>query len=246
MELGGNTVLVTGGASGIGLGLAERLLAAGSEVILCGRREEKLREAKAKHPRFHVRACDLTREEDRAALAAWATKEFPGLNVLVNNAGIQVRARLDEPGSWPRFREELAANLAAPLHLSMRLLPHLVRQPRAAIWNVSSGLAFVPLTRAPVYSATKAAIHSFTLSLRHQLAGTPVRVVEIVPPATDTDLGGAGLHKFGVIVDALLDDVLARIADGELEVAHGAARRSSRATRDELDEIFRQMNEPPA
>ncbi len=246
MELGGNTVLITGGASGIGLGLAQRLLAAGSEVLLCGRREEKLREAKAKHPRVHTQVCDLTRAADRVALADRATREFPRLNVLVNNAGIQVRARLDEPAAWPRFREELAANLEAPIHLSMLLLPHLARQPRAAIWNVSSGLSFVPLTRAPVYGATKAAMHSFTLSLRHQLAATSIRVVEIVPPATDTDLGGAGLHKFGVTVDTLLDDVLPRIANGELEVAHGTARKSSRATRDELDEIFRRMNEPPA
>ena len=246
MDLGGNTVLVTGGASGIGLGLAERLLAAGSEVVLCGRRVEKLREAKARHPGFHTRVCDLTREADREALVAWATREFPRLNVLVNNAGVQVRDRIDAPDSWPRFREELAANLEAPIHLAARLVPHLARQPRAAIWNVTSGLSFVPLARAPVYCATKAAMHSFTLSLRHQLAGTSIRVVEIVPPATDTDLGGAGLHKFGVTVDALLDDVLPRIANGELEVAHGTARKSSRAGRDELDEIFRRMNEPPA
>lgn len=246
MELGGNTVLITGGASGIGFGLAERLLAAGSEVLVCGRSEERLREAKEKHPRLHTRICDLSREADRAALADWASREFPRLNVLVNNAGIQARARLDEPAAWPRFRSELAANLEAPIHLSMLLIPHLVRQPRAAIWNVTSGLSFVPLTRAPVYGATKAAMHSFTLSLRHQLAGTPVRVVEIIPPATDTDLGGTGLHKFGVSVGALLDDVLARIAKGELEVAHGTALRSSRATRDELDEIFRRMNDSPA
>lgn len=243
MRLGGNTVLITGGASGIGLGLAERFLRAGSEVIVCGRREEKLREAKERFPSLHVRAADLSTEPGREALAAWVLRAFPRLNVLVNNAGIQVHSSLRETSHWEHFREELAINLHAPIHLSMLMFPHLRRQERAAILNVTSGLAFVPLARTPVYAGTKAALHSFTVSLRHQLWDTAVEVVEIIPPAVDTDLGGPGLHTFGVKIDEFLDAILPRIESGETEVAYGFAQQSSQASRAELDALSDRMSQ---
>ncbi len=243
MKLSGNTVLVTGGASGIGLGLAERFRRAGSEVVVCGRREEKLREAQERIPGLRVRTADLAREDGRVALAEWAVRQLPALNVLVNNAGIQVHSSLREASHWESFREELAINLHAPIHLSMLLFPHLRQQERAAIVNVTSGLAFAPLARTPVYAATKAALHSFTLSLRRQLEGTSVEVVELIPPAVDTDLGGPGLHTFGVKVDELLDAVLPRIEDGEREVAYGFAQQSSQASRSELDALVERMNQ---
>ena len=243
MKLSGNTVLVTGGASGIGLGLAERFRRAGSEVIVCGRREEKLREAQRRIPGLRVRTADLSTEDGRVAFAEWVVREHPALNVLVNNAGIQVHRSLLETSHWERFREELAINLHAPIHLSMLLLPHLRSRERAAIVNVTSGLAFAPLARTPVYAATKAALHSFTLSLRRQLEGTGVEVVELIPPAVDTDLGGPGLHTFGVKVDELLDGVLPRIENGEREVAYGFAQQSSQASRAELDAMSDRLNQ---
>jgi uncharacterized oxidoreductase len=243
MDFDSNTVLITGGASGIGLALAERFVRAGSEVILCGRREEKLREAKEKHPGIRIHVCDLASEPDRLALLDRAVKEFPRLNILVNNAGIQLRASLAEPREWDHVRQELAINFEAPVHLSMLFLPHLLKQPRPAIINVTSGLAFSPLARVPVYSATKAAMHSFTLSLRQQLSGTPIQVIEIIPPAVDTDLGGPGLHTFGVPVAEFVDAVMPRIAAGEIEVAYGFAQKASRASRQDLDALFRQMNQ---
>lgn len=242
MNLGGNTVLITGGASGIGLALAERFVAAGSKVLICGRREEKLREAKEKLPGVETRVCDVSIEADRYSLVDWAVQAFPSLNVLVNNAGIQLRVSIAETREWDRIREEVAINLEAPVHLSMLLSSHLLVQPASAIVNVTSGLAFMPLARVPVYCATKAALHSFTLSLRHQLAGTPIRVIELIPPAVDTDLGGPGLHTFGVKIGELLDGVLPRIEAGELEVAFGFAQHSSRASRQELDAMFERMN----
>jgi uncharacterized oxidoreductase len=244
MDLTSNTVLITGGASGIGFALAERFLAAGSEVILCGRREEKLREAQEQHPEMRTRVCDVAGAADRVSLFNWATGEFPRLNVLVNNAGIQRRFQLAQPEDWERTHEEIAINLEAPVHLSALFIPHLLQQERPAIVNVTSGLSFVPMASAPVYSATKAALHSFTLSLRHQLAATPIQVIEIIPPAVNTDLGGAGLHTFGVPVDELADAVTAGLQKGELEVAYGFAQQSSRASRAELDEIFKRMNQP--
>jgi len=245
MELSRNTVLVTGGATGIGLAMAERFLRAGSQVIVCGRRADRLREARDRHPALHTRVADVADEADRAALFEWAVREFPALNVLVNNAGIQRRFRLAEPEAWSETRRENATNFEAPVHLSLLFLPHLLRQPRAAVVNVTSGLAFVPMASAPVYCATKAALHSFTLSLRHQLAGTPVQVVEVIPPAVNTDLGGPGLHTFGAPLDEFADSVMERMGRGELEIPYGTSATSSRASRAELDDIFRRMNPLP-
>jgi len=245
MKLSSHTVLITGGASGIGLALAERFLRAGSDVIVCGRREEKLREAKGRHPRLHTRVCDVADASERVALWEWAGHEFPRLNVLVNNAGVQLRVSLAEPGPWERIGEEIAINFEAPVHLTTISLPHLRRQERAAIVNITSGLAFAPMARVPVYCATKAALHSFTLSLRHQLEGTSVEVVEIVPPAVDTDLGGPGLHTFGVKVDEFFDAVIPRIEAGEREVAFGFSEQSSHATRAELDALSARLNQSP-
>jgi uncharacterized oxidoreductase len=242
MELSDNTILVTGGASGIGYAFAERFLAAGSRVIICGRREDRLQEAKEKHPQFYTRACDVADEAERIALFDWATREFPRLNVLVNNAGIQRRVNLSESEEWRRTRSEIAINFEAPVHLSRLFIPHLLKQERPAIINVTSGLSFVPLANVPVYCATKAALHSFTMSLREQLSETPISVIEVAPPAVDTDLGGVGLHTFGVPRDEFADAVFRRLPQGELEIAYGTAQKASRASREELDEIFKFMN----
>ena len=244
MNLSNNTILLTGGASGIGLALATRFLAAGSEVIIVGRRADKLAEAQQRHPGLHTRVCDVADAAERIGLARWAATEFPRLNVLVNNAGIQNRVPLadDAATDWDTRRQELVINLEAPIHLATLLIPHLRQQADAAIINVTSGLSFVPAAFVPIYSATKAALHSFTLSLRHQLVPTGIAVLEIVPPAVDTDLGGPGLHTFGVPVNAFADSVMARLAAGEQEVGYGMSEEVRLASRTELDERFRAMN----
>jgi len=189
MKITENCVLITGGASGIGFALAEELLRRGNEVIICGRREEKLREARRRHRKLAARVCDLAHEDERLALCEWVVREFPQLNVLLNNAGIQLPIDfVRSVRGMNSAASEIAVNLEAPIRLSSLLLPHLKRRPEAAIVNVTSALAFVPLASVPVYSATKAALHSFTLSLRHQLRRTSVEVIEIVPPIVDTEL----------------------------------------------------------
>ena len=243
MNLSGNTILITGGASGIGRTFAERFLAAGNEVIICGRREDKLAEAREKHPQIKTRVCDVAREAERRALFEWVCAEFPALNVLVNNAGIQRRIDLLESEDWERTRSEIAINFEAPVHLARLFIPHLGRQNSPAILNVTSGLSFAPLANVPVYCATKAALHSFTLSLRHQLSGTPIEVIEVIPPAVDTDLGGVGLHTFGVDADEFADAIFEGLRRGETEIAYGTALVSSRAAREELDEISNRMNQ---
>src|SRR5438132_3103306 len=235
MDLSNNTVLVTGGASGIGLALAAQFRKAGSEVIICGRRTDKLREAKMAHPELHTHVADVATVNGRQDLVQWATRQFPALNVIVNNAGIQRRVRLADPEPWEETHQELVTNLEAPIHLARLFIPHLLKQPCAAIMNVTSGLSFSPLANVPIYCATKAALHSFTLSLRHQLKETPIQVIEIIPPAVDTDLGGPGLHTFGVNVNDFADDVMAKIQAGAVEAAHAFAEQASRASRADLD-----------
>jgi uncharacterized oxidoreductase len=243
MNLAGNTVLITGGASGIGWALAERFLVAGSNVVLCGRRADKLEEKQQQYASLLTRVCDVSAEADRIALYEWVKSEVPQLNVLINNAGIQRRTQLaNETEDWSGHRLEIATNFDAPVHLTTLFIPLLREQPNAAIVNVSSGLAFTPAAFAPVYSATKAALHSFTLSLRHQLAPTGIQVIEIVPPAVATDLGGAGLHTWGVPVDEFADAIMQRLAAGELEIGYGTSEVGRKASREQHDEIFKRIN----
>ena len=242
MELSGHTVLVTGGASGIGRSLAERFLRAGSEVIVCGRRTDKLDEVKAMHPSITVRRCDVAVAAERQSLADWVVGAFPHLDVLVNNAGIQRRVDLSTIEPWEATHAEIAINFEAQVHVCTLLLPHLARQKRPAIVNVTSGLAFVPLTAAPIYSATKAAFHSFTLSLREQLKKTPVQVIEIIPPAVNTDLGGPGLHTFGTPLEEFTDAVVAQLQQGSAEVTYGFSAQAAQASANERAEMFARMN----
>jgi uncharacterized oxidoreductase len=243
MKVTGNTILITGGASGIGLALAWRFYGKGNEVIICGRREDKLDEAKQKMPNVQTRVCDVANAGEREELIRWVTFEFPDLNVLVNNAGIQRRVDLTQQEPWSSTESEITINLEAPIHLSQLAYSHLRGKPGAAIANVSSGLSFVPLANVPVYCATKAALHSFTLSLRWQMRDADVEVIEIIPPAVDTDLQAPGLHTFGVNVDEFADYVFDQLEAGKTEIAYGTALAGSQASRDELDKIFETMNQ---
>ena len=242
MNVSGHTILITGGASGIGYALAERFLAAGNEVIVCGRRADKLDEARSRHQELHPRACDVRDPAQRIVLADWAVREFPALDVLVNNAGIQHRLALAERPDWADIHDEIATNLEAHIHLATLFLPHLLKRKSAAVINVTSGLAFVPRAAVPVYCATKAAMRSFTLSLRCQLAGTPIEVIEIIPPAVDTDLGGVGLHTWGVPLAEFADAAFAQLRAGKNEIVYGFSAEGIRASAEQRDEIFERMN----
>lgn len=240
-----NTVLVTGGGSGIGLGLVERFLKVGDKVIIVGRDQGKLQQVKEKHPELIIHAADVSKEEDRVALFDWIVAEHPDFNVLINNAGIQREVNLVEEGqstNWKAIQSEITINYEAPIHLSLLFIPHLIKTKNPVIANVTSGLAFVPMSRVPVYCSTKAALHSFTLSLRHQLSSTSIKVVEIIPPAVNTDLGGADKHTFGVALDEYSDATFAKIQQGELEVPYGFSVKTSRASREEMEQIFAQLN----
>ena len=243
MNFAGRTLLVTGGASGIGLGLARRFVAAKATVIATGRRDDVLADARTQVPGLLTMRGDVSTAEGRVALFEQVTREHPALDVLVNNAGIQNHLPpLTQPQDWSAHERELSTNLAAPMHLAMLFLPHLLAKKEAAIMNVSSALAFAPASRIATYCATKAALHSFTQSLRHQLKDTKVTVVEIIPPAVNTDLGGKGLHDFGEPLDAYADDVMRHLAAGDLEFGYKGSEEARHASRDQLEARFRAMN----
>jgi uncharacterized oxidoreductase len=242
MDLKGNTILITGGSSGIGMALAERFLALGNEVIITGRGEAALNAFERKHPSVHVKVNDAGSAEERSELAAWVVREFPRLNVLINNAGIQRRVNLREAEPWADTASEIDINLGGPIHLSALLAPHLQTQPKARIMNVSSGLAFVPIAHLPVYCATKAALHSFTLSLREQLKPVGITVTEIIPPAVKTNLGGS--HDFGEELADYVDSVFTQLATDAPELTFGSSARTSQMTRAEADQTFARINGP--
>ncbi len=197
MQMTGNTVLVTGGGTGIGRGLAESLHRLGNKVVIAGRHREPLQAVAEANPGVQILSLDQGDPADIRRFATELTDHYPDLNVVINNAGIQRVEDLTTSG--PGAAEQtVAINLLGPIRLTAALLPSLLKKPRAAIVNVTSGLAFMPSALTPTYCATKAALHSYTQSLRFQLRGTAVQVIEVVPPQVQTALqGGAGIRPQG-------------------------------------------------
>lgn len=248
MDIRGNTVLITGGATGIGFALAEEFVKAGNEVIICGRRQEKLDEAKEKLPQLHAKAFDVSKAEQRKALFDWVESSFPETNVLLNNAGIQ-RMIDFKKGTTELFAvdDEIDINFKAYVHMAAYFIPPFMEKERAAIINVSSGLGFAPIAVMPVYCATKAAIHSFTTSLRHQLRNTPIRVFEVIPPTVNTDLDkGArkrrGQTDFGIPPAEVARAVMESLEGDEFEIPVGQAKNLKMGARSNPDELFQRMN----
>ncbi|MBN9456105.1 MAG: SDR family oxidoreductase [Bosea sp.] len=191
MKISGNTILITGGGSGIGRALAEALHAKGNKVVIAGRREAVLDAVTAANPGMESMLLDIQDGADIAGFARQAVKRFPSLNAVINNAGIMKPENVPAADNLAIAEETIATNLLGPIRLTTALLPHFLKQPRATVLTVSSGLAFVPLALTPTYSATKAAIHSWSIGLREQLKDTSVEVVEIAPPYVQTELMGA-------------------------------------------------------
>jgi len=189
MNLTGNTILITGGGSGIGRGLAEEFHKLGNQVIIAGRRSQALDETTAANPGIKSLILDVADPAAVRAFAARVVADYPALNVLINNAGIMKAEKLlAQPEDLADAEAMVTTNLLGPIRLTAALLPLLQRRAQAAILNVSSGLAFVPLAITPAYCATKAAIHSYTESLRYQLRATRIEVIELIPPYVATHL----------------------------------------------------------
>lgn len=191
MQMSGNTILITGGGSGIGRGLAEAFHKEGNQIVIAGRRKAQLDETVAANPGMKSAVLDIANGDSIRSFAEQIKAGYPTLNTVIHNAGV-MRLEVLKNGASADAEAIVATNLLGPIRLTAALLPLLQKQSKATIMTVSSGLAFVPLALTPTYCATKAAIHSYTQSLRYQLRNTAIQVLELIPPYVQTELMGAG------------------------------------------------------
>lgn len=240
MKLSNNKILITGGASGIGFGLAERFASENNQVIICGRRAQALNEAKEKLPSVITKVCDLSMESERIALFNWINEFHPDLNMLINNAGIQNWMNISDTDFYQKADQEIKTNILAPIHLTNLFIE---LKSLNTIINVTSGLSFVPLSKVPVYSATKAFFHSFTLSLRHLLKFKNIEVIEMIPPALNTDLGGKGIHDGNPEVSLFVESVFQQMKEGKNELTFGFSEILANAAPEAVKVTFKNMNQ---
>ena len=239
MKQTNNKILITGGATGIGLGLTERFIKDNNTVIVCGRRANVLREVKEKLPTVITKVCDLNSETERVELFNWINTYHSDLNVLVNNAGIQNWMNITDADFYEKANTEIITNVLAPVHLTALFtkLPAM-----DTIMNVTSGLAFVQFAKVPVYCATKAFFQSYTKSLRYQLKDKNIEVIEIIPPALNTDLGGKGLHDTAPQVSDFITSNFQQLEEGKTELTFGFSEIVSKANPETLKERFDFLN----
>lgn len=239
MQLRNNKILITGGATGIGLGLTKKFIQENNTVIICGRREEVLKEVAEQFPSVITKACDLATGSGREELYTWIDKNHSDLNVVVNNAGIQNWMDVSDEDFYKKASDEITINAMAPVHLTNLFLN---LKSLKTIINVTSGLAFVPLSKVPVYCATKAFMRSFTLSLRHILKAKDIEVIEMIPPALNTDLGGKGIHAAYPAVSDFVDAVFEQLKQGKTELTFGMSDDRLKANNQTITEYFNRMN----
>lgn len=239
MKLANNKILITGGGSGIGLGLTERFIQENNTVIICGRREAALKEVAEKFPTVITKVCDLSVEADRIELYNWIKENHSDLSVLVNNAGIQNWMNVTDSDFYEKTNDEINTNVTAPIHLTT-LFTQL--KSLQTIINVTSGLAFIPLSKVPVYCATKAFMRSFTLSLRHMLKPNNIEVIEMIPPALNTDLGGKGIHNEYPSVSDFVESVFQQMKDGKTELTFGTSEGRAKANNEVIADYFNRLN----
>ena len=247
MQLTGNTILITGGGSGIGRGLAEAFHKLGNKVIIAGRRRQALDDTTADNPGMKSAILNIEDPKGIRAFASQMSANYPALNVVIQNAGIMRLENLKAHQDDLEHAESIVAtNLLGPIRLNAALLPQLQKQAVATIMTVSSGLAFVPLTLTPTYCATKAAIHSFTQSLRYQLKGTPIEVLELIPPYVQTDLLGGAEDPRAMPLAKYIEEVMEILknvpASGEICVENVKALRLA-AENGQYNAVFNGLND---
>lgn len=227
MKLSGRTILITGGSAGIGLAFAVKFLELGNEVIVTGRRQSVLETVKARYPKLHTIQSDVADPAQIDALAARVRADFPKLDVLMNNAGIGVAKNLrSSVADLAGLMKEMEVNVGGVIRMTSALIDMLGANHGTVI-NVSSLLAFAPVPAMPIYSASKAAVHSYTQSLRFQLEDSGVEVIELMPPAVRTDMTSefdeAGIST--ITTDELVKQTFAALAAGKQEIRPGQANQ---------------------
>jgi uncharacterized oxidoreductase len=246
-----NTILITGGGSGIGRALAEAFQRLGNQVIIAGRGQKALDETTAANPGMKSFTLNVSDPRSIQSFAAQLAKDQPSLNVLINNAGImQPEDLLEKPAELSTAEKTITTNLLGPIRLTAALLPSLRKQPRATIMNVSSGLAFVPLAMTPTYCATKAAIHSYTQSLRYQLRATSVEVIELIPPYVQTTLMGdqQANDPNAMPLEEFIDEVMS-ILKSQPDVKEVCVKKvhplrfAAEGGQEKYDQFFQQFND---
>jgi uncharacterized oxidoreductase len=248
MNLAGNTILITGGSRGIGFELAKQLQIRGNKIIISGKNQTNLENARKLLPQIHTIHSDVSNIDDIQRLYERIVRDFPETNVLINNAGIMRTINMhDDSITLIDITREIDTNLYGPIRMVKQFLPHLKSKPTAAIVNVSSGLAFVPLPTSPVYCATKAALHSFTLSLRVQLRKTNVRVFELAPPATKTELLGdfdsAKLKHVAIMpVEQMVAATIKGLQNDQFEIRPGQSNQLKLMSRLAPEFILKQLS----
>ena len=246
MELRNNTILITGGTSGIGLEFASQLLNLGNTVIITGRNQAKLDETKKRFPKVYIFQSDVSNLRAIAQLYEQVVKQFPDLNILINNAGEMRKINLLEKSIEPEsINREIEINLSGPIRMVQQFLPHLQTKKSASIVNVTSGLAFVPFPVSPIYGATKSGLHSYTKSLRVQLQKTNIKVFELVAPGVNTPLNdkfvGAVDTKSLMETDKLVTTAIKGIQNNKWEIYPGLANVIKIMSRVAPGLIFSQM-----
>ena len=244
MKITGRTILITGGSAGIGLAFALKFLELGNQVIVTGRRQTMLDQVKATYPKLHTIQGDVADPAQIAALATSVKAKFPKLDVLMNNAGIMLHKNLKVPAAdLDGLMAEMNINVGGVIRMTSAFIDILTAN-KGTLINVSSGLAFVPLPSAPIYCATKAAVHSYTQSLRFQLEETGVEVIDLMPPAVKTDLSADIAEGDGITLmttDELVKQSFASLKAGKLEICPGQAKQLALMRRLAPDFINRQL-----
>lgn len=229
MKLKNSTVLITGGSSGIGLELVKQLIAQDvTDILITGRDISRLEQVKRQYPQVHLFQSDVSNPNDIQALYQSVIKDFPELNIIINNAGVMRNLNLLDAGLEKNIATEIDINLSGVIRMVQQFLPHLLTKSSAAIVNVSSGLAFVPFPASPVYSAAKAGLHAYTRVLRLQLKATSIKVFELAPPSTETPLQSAfsGLvdSSQNMATDKMVNITIKGLLNDNLEIKPGLSK----------------------
>jgi len=225
MALKNNTILITGGTSGLGLEMAKEFIRLGNKVIVCSSTIERLEATKKLLPSVIAYQCDLSIAYDRAQLCDWIKNTHPELGILINNAAIVHQTSfIDDEDSISKSEKEMAINLSAPMHLIKLLFPVLINNPHPKIINITTGLVYVPRVDYPFYNAMKSALHSFTMVLRHQLKDEPIKIIEVLFPSVDTPWHRGNPPKTAITSERAINEMMTGLQSNKDEIKVGRVK----------------------